>query len=108
MLGQRLNLKADIHARRGNEPIELFRVRRPNSIVAPRDFSNAVNIEKINEITILMLVHTTAYVVGGTDIGVENVLCARIFMAAGVNIGEGCIISSGITVPPKTVNPYWI
>lgn len=54
-----------------------------------------------------MLVHPTAYVPDGTDIGAGSVICARTTIATGVKIGEGCIITSGSTVPKKTVIPDW-
>jgi len=53
------------------------------------------------------LVHPTAYVPEGTEIGIGTVICARSTIATGVTIGEGCIVTSGSTVPKRTVIPDW-
>lgn len=53
------------------------------------------------------LVHPTAYVPEGTEIGIGTVICARTTIATGVKIGEGCIVTSGSTVPKRTVIPDW-
>lgn len=53
------------------------------------------------------LVHPTAYVPEGTEIGIGSVVCARTTIATGVTIGEGCIVTSGSTIPKSTVIPDW-
>lgn len=53
------------------------------------------------------LVHPTAFVPEGTRIGTGSVICARTTIATGVSIGEGCIVTSGSTIPKKTEIPDW-
>lgn len=53
------------------------------------------------------LVHPTAFISDGTEIGMGSVICARTTIASGVRIGKGCIVTSGSTVPRKTTVPNW-
>ena len=53
------------------------------------------------------LIHPTAFISEGTKIGVGTVICARATIASCVQIGQGCIITSGSTVPRKTIIPNW-
>ena len=53
------------------------------------------------------LVHPTAYVPEGIEIGVGSVICARTTISPGVSIGQGSIISSGSIVPKSTNIPEW-
>lgn len=53
------------------------------------------------------LIHPSAFVPEDTKIGVGTVICARATLSAGVEIGKGCIIVTGSTVPRKTHIPNW-
>ena len=53
------------------------------------------------------MVHPTAYVPEGIEIGVGSVICARTTISPGVTIGRGSIISSGSIVPKSTNIPEW-
>lgn len=82
----------------------------PVAIVAVADeFTRYRWMKKLQRLGFIipMLIHPTAYVPEGTDIGGGSVICARTTIATGVKIGEGCIITSGSTVPKKTVIPDW-
>lgn len=65
--------------------------------------------EKVGDMGFVIptLIHPTAFVPDGTDIGSGTVVCARATISTGVKIGKGCIITSGSTVPRKTVIPDW-
>lgn len=82
----------------------------PVAIVAVADemtrYKWMKNLQRLGFI-IPKLVHPTAYVPDGTNIGIGSVICARTTIATGVTIGEGCIITSGSTVPKKTIIPDW-
>ena len=54
-----------------------------------------------------VLVHPTAFISEGTEIGRGSVICAKSNISSGVKIGEGCIINTGSTVPRKSVIPDW-
>lgn len=53
------------------------------------------------------LVHPTAFVPEGVHVGVGSIICARTTIATGAKIGKYCIITSGSTVPRKTIIPDW-
>lgn len=65
--------------------------------------------EKLQTIGFIIptLVHPTAFITEGTEIGTGTVICARATISSGVSIGKGCIITSGSTVPRKTYIPNW-
>lgn len=90
--------------------IENYIAEYPVAIAAVADEATRYkwmkNLQRLGFI-IPRLVHPTAYVPEGTDIGIGSVICARTTIATGVTIGEGCIITSGSTVPKKTVIPDW-
>lgn len=54
-----------------------------------------------------VLIHPTAFVTEGTEIGRGTVICARSNISSGVRIGEGCIVTTGSTVPRKSNIPDW-
>lgn len=53
------------------------------------------------------LIHPTAYVPEGVEVGIGTVICARVTVSAGSKIGDNCIITSGSIIPRKTVLPDW-
>lgn len=53
------------------------------------------------------LVHPTAFVPEGVSIGTGSIICARTTIAIGVKVGKYCIVTSGSTVPRKTIIPDW-
>ncbi len=53
------------------------------------------------------LIHPSAFVPEDTKIGVGTVICARATLSSGVEIGKGCIVVTGSTVPRKTHIPNW-
>ena len=53
------------------------------------------------------LVHPTAFIPENVPIGVGSIICARTTIATGARIGKYCIITSGSTVPRKTMIPDW-
>ena len=53
------------------------------------------------------MIHPTAYISEDAEIGIGTVICARATIASGVHIGMGCIVTSGSTVPRKTIIPDW-
>jgi len=53
------------------------------------------------------LIHPSAFVPEETVIGVGTVICARATLSSGVEIGKGCIVVTGSTVPRKTHIPNW-
>lgn len=53
------------------------------------------------------LIHPTAFIPEDTEIGVGTVICARVTVGPGVKIGNGCIVTSGSTIPRNTAIPDW-
>lgn len=53
------------------------------------------------------LIHPTAFIPEDTEIGVGTVICARATVGPGVSIGNGCIVTSGSTIPRNTKIPDW-
>ncbi len=53
------------------------------------------------------LIHPTAYIPEGTEIGMGTVIGARVTVSVGVSIGDNCIVTSGSIVPRKTTIPDW-
>lgn len=53
------------------------------------------------------LVHPTAFISDGVEIGLGSVICARATISSGVTTGKGCIITTGSRVPMKTHIPDW-
>lgn len=53
------------------------------------------------------LIHPSAFVPEETVIGVGTVICARVTLSSGVEIGKGCIVVTGSTVPRKTHISNW-
>ena len=91
---------------------ELFKFRDeyPIAIVAVADEEiRRTWMGRVSEMGFIIptLIHPTAYVPKGTDIGEGSVICARVTIATGVSVGKGCIVTSGSTVPKGTVIPDW-
>lgn len=53
------------------------------------------------------LIHPTAFIPEDTEIGVGTVICARVTVGPGVKIGNGCIVTSGSTIPRNTEITDW-
>ena len=53
------------------------------------------------------LIHPSAFIPEDTEIGVGTVICARATVGSNVRIGQGCIVTSGSTIPRKTFVPDW-
>ena len=53
------------------------------------------------------LIHPTAFIPDGIEIGIGSIICARVTISVGCKIGEHCIITSGSIVPRKTELPNW-
>ncbi len=53
------------------------------------------------------LIHPSAVVSNGAQIGGGSVICARATIGPNVEIGKGCIISSGATIDRNVVLPDW-
>ncbi len=90
--------------------IENYLEDYPVAIVAVADKKTRyIWMKKIERLGFIIptLVHPTAYVPEGTEIGIGTVICARSTIAVGVKIGEGCIVTSGSTVPKRTIIPSW-
>lgn len=53
------------------------------------------------------LVHPTAFIPEGVKIGVGSIICARVTVAIGAEIGKHCIVTSGSTISRKMIVPDW-
>lgn len=90
--------------------VESFLVEYPAAIVAVGDEDTRKDWMK--KLTVLgfitpTLIHPTAFIPDDTEIGVGTVICARATIGTSVHIGQGCIVTSGSTVPRKTYIPDW-
>lgn len=47
------------------------------------------------------LIHPTAYIPNGVEVGTGSIICARVTVSVGAKIGANCIITSGSIVPRK-------
>ena len=53
------------------------------------------------------LIHPTAFIPDDTKIGIGTVICARATIGTNVQIGQGCIVTSGSNVSRKMHIPDW-
>ena len=53
------------------------------------------------------LIHPTAFIPAEVPVGVGSIICARATIAIGARVGKYSIVTSGSTVPRKTVIPDW-
>lgn len=53
------------------------------------------------------LIHPSAFIPDETEIGNGTVICAMTTVGSGVHIGQGCIVTTGSTVPRKSYIPDW-
>lgn len=53
------------------------------------------------------LIHPTAFIPDGVEVGMGSIICARVTVSVGCKIGANCIVTSGSIVPRKTSLPDW-
>lgn len=89
---------------------EKFLESYPVAIVAVADEDTRKEwTAKLQDIGFIIptLIHPTAFIPEGIEIGIGTVICARVTVSVGTTIGNHCIITSGSIVPRKAVLPDW-
>lgn len=92
------------------DDIEKLRDEYPVAIVAVADEDTRKKwTTKLIErgFVIPTLIHPTSYIADGVSVGVGTVIGARVTISVAASVGEHCIVTSGSTIPRKTVLPDW-